>query len=267
MPNSRAVAPTAAQGRSDQSNDERQGGAHSGDSTATRNARAKSGAKGVFASLESNDWAGRLGVTSTDGADALKAGAPASIAQPGKPAGVPTPTPDPAAVASTVARGLAAAVNQKGGTIVLRLQPETLGALRIHMEIERGVVGASIEASTPEARDLLSKSIDTLRSALEAKGLSVDKLRVDLAQQNPNGHGGPGSESRQRSDQPAPRFEDRANGFAHDAAEGRSRGWSEDHGRQGAERRSTHQQRESPGGLAPDESFTAWLRVGVDALA
>lgn len=83
--------------------------------------------------------------------------------------------------AESVARGLAAAVNQRGGTIVLRLSPESLGLVRIHMSIEQGSVSVRMEATNPSAHGLLSQNLAMLRGSLESRGLTVDKLSVQLA--------------------------------------------------------------------------------------
>lgn len=77
-----------------------------------------------------------------------------------------------------LARGLRAALQQRGGTVNLRLDPPELGELRIHMNISRGVVSAEFHASTPQAQHLLEKSLTALRSTLEHQGLSVDRLSV-----------------------------------------------------------------------------------------
>ena len=53
--------------------------------------------------------------------------------------------------------------------------------MKIKMHLFQGRVAASFEVGSDQARRLLEKSKDTLRSALEAKGLSVDRLEVQLS--------------------------------------------------------------------------------------
>jgi len=65
--------------------------------------------------------------------------------------------------------------------VVLRLQPESLGELRVQVGLDGESVTARFEATTAEARDLLHASLATLRSSLEARGLHVEKLHVQLA--------------------------------------------------------------------------------------
>jgi flagellar hook-length control protein FliK len=89
--------------------------------------------------------------------------------------------PEDEKVAAQFGRGLAAALRQNGGSITIRLQPEALGDLKIKMSLEPGKVGASFEVQTDQARQLLGKTMDTLKSALEAQGLEVDRLEVQVA--------------------------------------------------------------------------------------
>ncbi len=86
------------------------------------------------------------------------------------------------ALAAQFGRGLAAALRQNGGTVTMRLQPEALGDLKIKMSLEPGKVEASFEVQTGQARDLLGKTMDKLRSALEAQGLEVARLDVRVAE-------------------------------------------------------------------------------------
>jgi flagellar hook-length control protein FliK len=81
-------------------------------------------------------------------------------------------------VAAQAVRGLSIALRQGGGTVMLRLEPELLGTLRVQLTIEQGVVAARIEASTQEARELLERGVDTLRGALEARGLGVERIEI-----------------------------------------------------------------------------------------
>lgn len=136
--------------------------------------------------------------------------------------------PDEAALAS-IHRGLGVAMKQQGGSVQMRLTPESLGLLKIEMTIARGVVAATLQASTPEARELLGRHIETLRASLEAKGLSVERLSITLA---PASHGGSsgqfngaGSNAHQQgAGQQATSADPNAD---HDASGERSKGWFE----------------------------------------
>jgi len=89
---------------------------------------------------------------------------------------------------------LAAVLKQGGGTAVLRLQPEHLGQLRIEVTIEADRVSARMEASSDAARELLMDSKETLRSALEARGLSVERIEVETVRRQDDAGGEPPAE-------------------------------------------------------------------------
>lgn len=165
----------------------------------------------------------------------------ASQAQQPQPApSAPSPQHEQAAVLAAN-RGLDVALKQQGGSVQMRLSPESLGALRVELQIARGAVAATLQASTPEARDLLSRNIDALRSALEAKGLSVERLSITLA---PASHGGSSGHSfNTNSGQPGPHqgpqpqpgsLSNGQHAGEHDAGGERSRGFlgQERHGRE-----------------------------------
>jgi flagellar hook-length control protein FliK len=74
-----------------------------------------------------------------------------------------------------------AAVRQNGGSLTIRLNPPMLGSVKVQMQIEGGIVGARIEVVGAQAHELLKGSMETLRAALEGKGLHVERLSVHLA--------------------------------------------------------------------------------------
>ena len=94
------------------------------------------------------------------------------------------PSPQPASnskadkLLAQVSRALAAALRQNGGTVTLRLKPEELGDLKVRLQLQDGRVDARFEVRTDRARELLDKSIGALRSALEAHGLTIDRLSI-----------------------------------------------------------------------------------------
>lgn len=144
-----------------------------------------------------------------------------------------TPQQDQAALA-VANRGLEVALKQQGGSVQLRLTPESLGAMKIEMSIVRGTVAATLQASTPEARELLSRHIETLRASLEAKGLSVERLSITLAPASQGGSSGhsfnanTGSPNAQHHAAPQNGSNPSSD---HDASGERSRGFFEHHER------------------------------------
>ncbi len=93
--------------------------------------------------------------------------------------------PDGQQVTDRVVRGLQGAVNQRGGTVTIRLTPPELGALRIRVHLDGGVVRASFETAHQQVGQLLQQQMATLRQALEGRGLTVENLQVQT--QGPTG--------------------------------------------------------------------------------
>lgn len=86
----------------------------------------------------------------------------------------------PSRVHGQIFRGVVAALRQGGGTATLRLNPESLGELRIRLEVYEGRVRARFEVAREPARELLDRALPGLRAALEAQGLEVERLAVHL---------------------------------------------------------------------------------------
>ena len=124
-----------------------------------------------------------------------------------------------APTAGRVIRGLTAMLQQRGGSMTMRLDPPALGQLRVQMTIARGVVTADFQPSTPEAQALLDRSIATLRSALESQGLTVERLTV---------HPAPSSTpARETADDQSQQGNQSSRNHS-DAGDGRSRGRGDD---------------------------------------
>lgn len=91
---------------------------------------------------------------------------------------------DDRAVVAQVTKGLMAALkngDEKGGEVVLRLQPRVLGELKIKVAMDGQTIGAEFHVSTKQARDLLHQSLTNLRAELESRGLMVHRLDVQLS--------------------------------------------------------------------------------------
>jgi hypothetical protein len=89
--------------------------------------------------------------------------------------------------AAQIARALLAAAKRAatgpggGQFATIRLHPEALGRVNLRIVVDQSAVSARFEASTPEAHALLERSVESLRSALEAKGLRVRQLEIEQA--------------------------------------------------------------------------------------
>ncbi len=82
-----------------------------------------------------------------------------------------------------LAGALAAAIRRGQGSVLLRLSAEKLGVLRVALQVRPGEgdvksVIARIESASDTARQLLEESVPTLKAALEARGLRVERVEV-----------------------------------------------------------------------------------------
>jgi len=101
---------------------------------------------------------------------------------------------------SRVARGVANAVQQQGGTVILRLQPPELGVVRIELQITDGTVRAAFGADQQSVRALMHQQMGQLRQALESQGLNVERLSVQALSPPANSTGTADSQDEPSSD-------------------------------------------------------------------
>jgi len=95
-------------------------------------------------------------------------------------------------------RALGVLASQRGGTMMMRLDPPSLGELAVRMTVVDGSVRADLNAGTDAAKLLLEQNIEMLKTSLESRGLKVDRLHVS----GPGASGEPAgvrSESQQHS--------------------------------------------------------------------
>ncbi len=81
---------------------------------------------------------------------------------------------------ATLQRGLASVLKAGGGTVTLKLTPEALGEVKVELNLKNGVANAKFEATTDSARRLLNENMSALREALEAKGVRVERMSVEM---------------------------------------------------------------------------------------
>jgi len=98
------------------------------------------------------------------------------------PQEAPTQTPTPSRLfTAQVSRVLEAALRHNGGSVTMRLKPDTLGAVRIDLHFDQGSIVAKFEATTAQAHDLLSKNLSALHASLQSKGFGVRSVEVLVA--------------------------------------------------------------------------------------
>jgi len=95
-----------------------------------------------------------------------------------------------------VARGLQALSSQRGGTLVMRLDPGNLGQVRMEMSLDAGRVQVVIAAAGDAARGLLRENLGVLRHALEDRGFAVERLTVESTARTTADSSGPRGDSR-----------------------------------------------------------------------
>jgi flagellar hook-length control protein FliK len=93
-----------------------------------------------------------------------------------------------------------------GGTMQIRLAPPELGDLQVSVQVSNGSVAASFQTSNDQATRLLSHSLGDLKSALEAAGVTVEKLQVSQTSPSTSRQGADSQSGRQKNsdDQPQP---------------------------------------------------------------
>lgn len=86
--------------------------------------------------------------------------------------------------------GALRAAHQRDGRVQVRLSPPELGALRIELTIQNGVMTARLEAETPAARNLLLDNLPALRDRLAQQDVRIDQFDVDVRRDGGGSAGG-----------------------------------------------------------------------------
>lgn len=71
-------------------------------------------------------------------------------------------------------------LSQTGGDMVLRLDPPHLGTVQMNVTVEHGIVTATLQTSTEQARDVLQADLGTLKQTLSQSGINVDQINVSV---------------------------------------------------------------------------------------
>lgn len=99
-------------------------------------------------------------------------------------------------VLASVQRGLASVLTQGGGRMTVVLRPEQLGEVRVRMEAKDGVINARLSANTEAARQTLESGLESLRAALESRGMRVESLEIDAPDPKADGQARTDAEAR-----------------------------------------------------------------------
>jgi flagellar hook-length control protein FliK len=109
------------------------------------------------------------------------------------------PQVDAARFVSRVAKAFHTA-QERGGALQLRLSPPELGALRLELLVQDGVLAAKLETETPAARRVLLDHLPVLRDRLAEQNIRIERFDVDVRQEG-GGHS-PSSPQHGRHQQP-----------------------------------------------------------------
>lgn len=99
-------------------------------------------------------------------------------ASPAAMPGMPAATPEDARLAESIVQTMRLQWFQGGGTAVLNLEPEYLGGVRVALQVEQGVVTATLHADDPKVRAWMSENEPLLRQGLAAQGLSLERFVI-----------------------------------------------------------------------------------------
>ena len=122
-----------------------------------------------------------------------------------KPAQPATHTPEPPELHfaqnnhDRIVTGVRTQLLPHGGSMQLRLDPPELGALQVMVEMRDGVMTATFQTSNEQATQLLSHSLNHLKTVLESQGVGVDRLQVQQAPKSENAS--TGQDQKQQQDQ------------------------------------------------------------------
>ncbi|MAO22179.1 MAG: hypothetical protein CMJ35_12850 [Phycisphaerae bacterium] len=102
-----------------------------------------------------------------------------------------------ASILSQVQRGLAQLMRSSKGDMTIRLTPGHLGDLRIQMKQDGDRISLRLTAGNEQARDLLSSGSKELMHTLESKGITVERVQIDVQGSGSNDASGEASDFNQ----------------------------------------------------------------------
>ena len=81
-------------------------------------------------------------------------------------------------VSRQVVQNVQGSVGSERSFIAIRLEPESLGTLAVHLKMESGKLTANFMAEKESTRALIEKSLGSLRQSFEESGLKVEKITI-----------------------------------------------------------------------------------------
>lgn len=74
-------------------------------------------------------------------------------------------------------------ISEERSEMLIQLKPDNLGKLVMKLEVERGIVIAKFMAESHMVKEILESNMNTLKDALQQKGLDVQELNVFVGEQ------------------------------------------------------------------------------------
>ena len=99
---------------------------------------------------------------------------------------------------SELVRASSLVLKDGGGEIRLVLKPESLGSVRIRMNVVDNAIEGRIIVDSAAVKHVFDGSVDALRRALTAEGFQMGSLQVSVGGQNAETDGAPAAGTRRR---------------------------------------------------------------------
>ncbi len=79
---------------------------------------------------------------------------------------------------TSIVRGVLSLTRLSGGTVNIKLMPDTIGNVRIQMTMHRGTASIRFYAESAEGRAVIQNSMSSLKTSLETQGIKVEQMTV-----------------------------------------------------------------------------------------
>ncbi len=85
-----------------------------------------------------------------------------------------------AAVASQLTRGVTTALRQRVGSMVMKLQPESLGQVRVNIDFAATTLNVRFDTASAQASQAIQSAMNELKSSLVSRGYNLGETRVTI---------------------------------------------------------------------------------------
>jgi len=85
-----------------------------------------------------------------------------------------------AAVASQLTRGVSSALRQRVGSMVMKLQPESLGQVRVNIDFASTTLNVRFDTASAHASEAIRSAMSELNASLASRGYTLGEARVSI---------------------------------------------------------------------------------------